>query len=1311
MARGFVLAAFTASLLALTGCGGSGPDKGQSLPTISYVSNDFYDMELTGTTFISAANGVLSNDPGAVRVFDTGTRATSGGGTVTMNSDGSFTYSPPASGSTDSFTFRSEYASGGSTAILEGTVNLRVGLFDPQPTGGTGGTLTVLEETDSVPQTAPGTDPNGLAITYSLSTPPTQAASFTFLADGTYGYRGNVDFSGADSFTYVVINSNGRQSPLGTVNITVTDINDIPTVTVAGNSAANDGTVVNTPLAANLTCSNLTLFTTAPAIATATGDLTYHTAPASSGTANCSLTVQDDGGTANGGVDTSTPTTFDIVVTDVKSPPVVTPAPGPFPFLGNTTLSVAAGSGLLANFSDPADSPQDNVHPTVPFIITAAPAGTLTTSADGSFTYTPVAGARTDDSFTYVVRDDGGANDTSAPITVNLTFTSLVWWVDNTNATAGTGTQVDPFQTIALAEAVGTRQAGDTFRIRQGTGTDTNYDTGFTLLDGDRVIGEGVALVVGAITVDPAGAGAPILSERTSGTNAITLAANNTVSGVNAQATQGGTNYAVFGSAAGSLVTTSLTINSSSGGGIRAAGLSGGTNIQVDALTTTSGEHGIRLEGDTGGTGTATFTGLVAITGSSSDGAILTNTDLTASFPATPTSLVVSNGTGPGGGVTLSGIGTGQEVVISTGGAISIAGSTGLVASNAQVSVLNAGGQFLTTTGGPALSLTNVNVGTANAMTFSGVSATTPTNEGIFLSNAQGTVTILGGTITSPQTNLAAAVRIADSPATVTLTGLTVAASAQAVTGIALTGGTGARVTINTPNINLDVAGSTGIQCAGSHPGFDLVGGTVDTATGAGAGDAINITGTAAGIYRVENATITSATGGGIVATGGTGLIEVRPTTNVTSSGGRALDIDMPSTGVGIQVNNINATGGDFGARILNTSNVQLGPATPGGSTLDGQTDTGILLDTVTTATIRNLVVQNSAGGGIVLNNVSAPTVDGVDVIDNGNTAAEHGLRLFNVDGVAAITASDFLRSGGSNVDVRLDGTGAGPLTLTITNGTYTQTGAPASALDSLHVDSFNGANATVVVTGASFLNQGTGVDAIFARVSGSTGGSGAGTLDLSIGASTFATAASAMDVVKDEDGNLTVTIENNTLSGCNDDCVRVANPLGATNTGGTSTVTITGNTLGNSATAGSASATARGIATLFTGAVDETVTISGNTVQRSEGAGIAVEGLLGSGTTSVDVTNNTAVSDGDDGIRFRTDQTRQMCAAVQSNISTGAGGFQAYLLSQLSTSVMGIEETTSPLGTVASQITTDNTGTPVGIVGAPFLSATDCVP
>ena len=67
--------------------------------------------------------------------------------------------------------------------------------------------------------------------------------------------------------------------------------------------------------------SNPGLFTTLPAVAT-DGTLTYTPATNTVGTSTFTVTVQDDGGTANGGVDTSAPQTFTITVTVVDDPPV-----------------------------------------------------------------------------------------------------------------------------------------------------------------------------------------------------------------------------------------------------------------------------------------------------------------------------------------------------------------------------------------------------------------------------------------------------------------------------------------------------------------------------------------------------------------------------------------------------------------------------------------------------------------------------------------------------------------------------------------------------------------------------------------------------------------------------------------------------------------------------------------------------------------------------------------------------------------------------------------------------------------------------
>ena len=61
----------------------------------------------------------------------------------------------------------------------------------------------------------------------------------------------------------------------------------------------------------------------APAVA-ANGDLTYTPAPNAFGSATITLVAQDDGGTANGGNDTSASQTFDITVTPVNDAPAFT---------------------------------------------------------------------------------------------------------------------------------------------------------------------------------------------------------------------------------------------------------------------------------------------------------------------------------------------------------------------------------------------------------------------------------------------------------------------------------------------------------------------------------------------------------------------------------------------------------------------------------------------------------------------------------------------------------------------------------------------------------------------------------------------------------------------------------------------------------------------------------------------------------------------------------------------------------------------------------------------------------------------------
>jgi VCBS repeat-containing protein len=178
--------------------------------------------------------------------------------------------------------------------------------------------------------------------------------------------RPTPDFNGTASFSYT-IQDNGTtagtpdpKAASGIVTIMVTAVNDIPSFTkgadqtvledrglqtVAGwATSISAGPADESGQALNfiVTNDNTTLFSAQPAVA-ANSTLTYTPALNMNGSAIVTVQIHDDGGTANGGVDTSTPQTFTITVTAVNDPPVNT-----------YTLIYAAG----ANGSISGASPQ-----------------------------------------------------------------------------------------------------------------------------------------------------------------------------------------------------------------------------------------------------------------------------------------------------------------------------------------------------------------------------------------------------------------------------------------------------------------------------------------------------------------------------------------------------------------------------------------------------------------------------------------------------------------------------------------------------------------------------------------------------------------------------------------------------------------------------------------------------------------------------------------------------------------------------------------------------------------------------------------
>ncbi len=161
--------------------------------------DDSYDV-LQGGTLVVVAPGVLANDsdPSGLAMSAV-LGAGPSHGTLTLNSNGSFTYAPSAgfSGS-DSFTYTAHDAfQGSNTATV--TIHVRappVAVNDSYDVN-QGATLTVG---------APGvlgndSDPEGLPITAVLGAGPAHG-TLTLNANGSFTYAPAGSFSGTDSFTY-----------------------------------------------------------------------------------------------------------------------------------------------------------------------------------------------------------------------------------------------------------------------------------------------------------------------------------------------------------------------------------------------------------------------------------------------------------------------------------------------------------------------------------------------------------------------------------------------------------------------------------------------------------------------------------------------------------------------------------------------------------------------------------------------------------------------------------------------------------------------------------------------------------------------------------------------------------------------------------------------------------------------------------------------------------------------------------------------------------------------------------------------------
>ncbi|WP_199248245.1 FG-GAP-like repeat-containing protein [[Phormidium] sp. ETS-05] len=192
--------------------------------------------------------------------------------------------------------------------------------------------------------------------------------------------------NGSSSFTWNGSDGSNYAPTDATANLTVAAVNDPPSFTNAGNQTltnwtntaqtvsnwantfvfgptADENSQVVADFLVSVTSGN-SLFTIVPDIAN-NGTLTY-TPTGEPGTANISVQLQDNGGTANGGVDTSTAANFTIIIppptvnltvdtttgTEAGTTAITLTATAAGPVVGNQTLNLAlTGTADNSDFS------------------------------------------------------------------------------------------------------------------------------------------------------------------------------------------------------------------------------------------------------------------------------------------------------------------------------------------------------------------------------------------------------------------------------------------------------------------------------------------------------------------------------------------------------------------------------------------------------------------------------------------------------------------------------------------------------------------------------------------------------------------------------------------------------------------------------------------------------------------------------------------------------------------------------------------------------------------------------------------------
>ena len=344
-----------------------------------------------------ATPGVLINDSDVESALTAVLVAGPSHGTLTLNPDGSFTYTPVLNyNGSDSFSYK---ANDGTDYSNEVSVSIAVNVVNDPPTA-SGESVSTPEDTAKTIVLA-ASDVEGSTLTYTLGDPSHGTLSGT-APNVTYTPAAN--YFGADSFTFQV-NDGSASSNVATISITVTAVNDAPVANDLSGVTTNEDTDKEIALSAtDVEGSPLTYTVGNPSHGTLLGtapNVIYRPAANYNGPDSFTFTVSD-------GAASSSVATVSISVAPINDAPVAASVP---PVTTNEDIATkpfllaatdVEGSPLTYTLSNPSHGSLGGVAPNV--------------------TYTPNANYYGADSFTFKVND--GALDSNV-VTVSITVTPV----------------------------------------------------------------------------------------------------------------------------------------------------------------------------------------------------------------------------------------------------------------------------------------------------------------------------------------------------------------------------------------------------------------------------------------------------------------------------------------------------------------------------------------------------------------------------------------------------------------------------------------------------------------------------------------------------------------------------------------------------------------------------------------------------------------------------------------------------------------------------------------------------------------------